>query len=288
MTKHIVVTGATGKQGGATVKALLAKGHKVSMTTRDPKSHAAKNWQRQGVELIKADFAQRASLVQAFKDKDAVYAMTTPFEAGMEAEVQQGFNLIDAAKEVDVSHFIFGSVASANLNTGIPHFESKYKIEQYLQNSGLVFTISAPVFFMENMIEGWMLPGLKEGKLSLAMPSNLQLQQIATENIGQVVAQLVDEKDSVLGERIEMAGDELSGEQAAEWLSKASGKKIQFESFSPDLLAEQSNDLAIMFRWFESVGYSINIAELRNRFPEIPWLTFDAWAAQKNWKELLS
>ena len=287
MTKHIVVTGATGKQGGATVKALLEKGHQVSITTRNPSSGAAKLWQKQGVELIKADFKQISDLIQAFRNKDAVYAMTTPFETGTDAEIQQGINLIDAAKKANINHFIFGSVANADLNTGIPHFESKREIEQYLRESGLPYTISAPVFFMENLIEAWMLPGLKQGKLSLAIPSDRKLQQISIQNIGQFVAYLINHRDAVLGKRYDIAGDELSGDEAAELLSTASGKQIQFDSFSPDLLAEQDNDLALMFKWFDRKGYNINIPNLKNQFSEIPWLSFGDWATQTNWHQLL-
>lgn len=96
MNKHIVVTGATGKQGGATVKALLERGHQVSIVTRNPNSQAAGEWTKQGVELIRADFEKINDLIRAFRNKDAVYAMTTPSEAGTDAETQQGFNLIDA------------------------------------------------------------------------------------------------------------------------------------------------------------------------------------------------
>ena len=122
----VLVIGATGNQGGAVVQSLLSKGHNIRTITRNPDSDKAKKLTEQGVEVMKGDFSDSDSLLKAATGMDTIYAMTTPFETGTEAEVKQGIAIADAAKKANVGHFIFGSVASADKNTNIPHFDSKF------------------------------------------------------------------------------------------------------------------------------------------------------------------
>ena len=118
-SKLVLVTGATGKQGGAVVEALLTRGHQVRALTRNPASSAAKRLREQGVEIAVGDFTDHDSLVRAARGADAVYAMSTPYEQGAEKETAQGITITDAAKAAGVAHFIYSSVASANRATGI-------------------------------------------------------------------------------------------------------------------------------------------------------------------------
>ena len=85
-----------------------------------------------GIELLKGDFSDSDSLVKAATGMDTVYAMTTPFETGTEAETKQGIAIADAVKKANVGHFIFGSVASADKNKNIQHFDSKYEVENHI------------------------------------------------------------------------------------------------------------------------------------------------------------
>src|SRR5712671_7170711 len=128
--KIALVAGATGKQGGAVVEALLTRGHQVRALTRNPASPAAIRLREQGVEIAVGDFTDHDSLVRAIRGADAVYAMSTPYEQGPENETAQGITMTDAAKAAGVAHLISSSVASANRATGIPHFDSKYAVEK--------------------------------------------------------------------------------------------------------------------------------------------------------------
>lgn len=130
--KNVLVIGATGQQGGATVQALLPKGHRIKALTRKGDSPAAKKLASQGVELIQGDLTDTEALVNAMKAVDSVFAVTTPYGAGPDAETRQGIILADAAKAANVGHLVFSSVGSADQGTGIPHFESKYRIEQHI------------------------------------------------------------------------------------------------------------------------------------------------------------
>jgi uncharacterized protein YbjT (DUF2867 family) len=285
-SKLVLVAGATGNQGGAVVRALLTRGHQVRALTRNSASPAANRLRERGVEIAVGDFGDHDSLVRAARGADAVYAMSTPYEQGAENETAQGITITDAVKAAGVAHFIYSSVASANRSTGIRHFDGKYAVEKHLQASGVPYTIVAPVFFMENVLQPWMLSGLRQGKLAMALPASRALQEIAVADIGTFVAAVIERKDAVFGRRFDIAGDELTGTAAAAILSKATGREVHYEGFPPDVLRAQSEDLAAMFKWFDSTGYTADIKSLRRDFPEVKWHTFEQWARQQDWSVL--
>lgn len=282
----VLVMGATGNQGGAVVQSLLPKGHHIRAVTRNPDSSKAKRLKEQGVEVLKGDLSDVDSIVKAAAGMDTVYAMTTPFEAGIEAEVKQGITLVDAIKQAGVGHLVFGSVASADQQTGIPHFDSKYEVEKYITSLNIPYTISAPVFFMENLISPWFLPSIKEGTLKLAMPADRSLQHVSVKNIGEFAASLIERRDEVFGQRIDIAGDELNGVEVAALLSKVSGRNIGYEGFDPELIRTDNPDFAAMFDWFNRVGYSADKEKLRRDFREVQWQDMEDWAQKQDWSVL--
>lgn len=285
--KTILVTGASGKQGGSVARALLKNGYKVKALTRNSTSPASQNLRKLGAELVTGDLADKDSLAGALKGVDAVFAMTTPFQKGHDAEVAQGINMVDAARAAGASHLVFSSVASADRRTGIPHFDTKYKVEQYIAESGVPYTIIGPTAFMENFIQPFALPNLREGRLVRALPPARPLQLIAVEDIGSFAAYVVGHRDKFLGKRIDIAGDDLNGEQTATVLSNVIGKPIRYESFPPANLRSQSPDLAIMMEWQAKNNYTADIKSLRRDFPEAGWHTFEQWARKLDWKSLL-
>ena len=284
--RKVLVMGATGQQGGSVARTLLTAGYRVRAMTRSGASAGSNRLRDLGSEIVEGDLKDRGSLLQVMEGIDTVYAMTTPFEAGVQAESEQGLAAVDAAREAHVGHFVFSSVANADKATGIPHFDSKYEVEKALEASGLNYTIVAPVFFMENLVSPWWLPGLQGGKLAMAMEGSRFLQQIALANIGEFVTSVIKRRESVFGQRFDIAGDEITGEKAAEAIAEVSGKDILYEGFSPDAMREQNEDFAIMFDWFESVGYSADIAKLRTEFPEVNWQDFRGWARDQDWSIL--
>lgn len=281
--KTVLVAGATGNQGGAAANALLQRGHKVVALTRNPESDNAQALAARGASLAVGDFSDRDSLIRAAAGVDAAYAMTTPFEAGIDAEIEQGKMLIEAMVAVNVGHLVLGSVADANNNTGIPHFDSKFEVEKRLAASGLAYTIVAPVYFMDNALAVWGLPALKEGKLAMALPGDKALQQISVKNIGEFAAAMIERREAVFCRRFDIAGDELTGTHAAAIIAKAAGREIRYEGFPPDFLRAQSEDLALMFEWFERTGYSADIKALRRDFPEVAWQSLEDWAGEQDW-----
>ena len=276
----VLVIGATGQQGGTVARQLLDEGHRVRAFTRNAESIAAKQIDRLGAELVVGDTEDRESVIRAAVGVDAVYAMTSFFEAGLEAEVRQGRTIADAVNAADVDHFVYASVGNADQSTGIPHFDSKYEIEKHIKLMGIPHTIVAPVFFYENVLSPWTLPGLIQGTLSLLVPSDRPVQQIPVEDISSFVSLVLEDRDRFLDKRIDIASDELSGNRAAEIVSSASGRPINYVPL------QMSGDPDKMYEWFETVGYSADIETLRRDYPEVGWHTFEEWARGQDWNVL--
>ena len=285
-TLSVLVTGATGKQGGALAHLLLKRGHRVRAFTRKFDSPAAQELRRLGAELAVGNLEDRASIERAARGLDVLFAMTTPFEAGTEVETQQGITVADAAKAAGVKQLVFTSVASADRNTGIPHFDSKCRVEQHIKTLGVPYTIIAPVFFMENLTSPWWLPGLQEGKLAMALPGTRKLQQVALADIAGFATLVLERRDQFLGQRVDIASDEVAGNEVVEIISRVSGRKIEYVELPLAELRAMNEDFARMFDWFTRVGYSADIPGLRRAYPEVGWHTFEGWAKTQNWGAL--
>ena len=283
LSKRVLVAGATGQQGGAVARELLKRGHFVRALTRKPDSPAAEALDKKGAEILVGSFENPASMEAACKGTDCVYAMGTPYEGGVDAEKAQTLALIDAAAKAGTGHIVFGSVGDANKSTGIPHFDSKYDVEQHLVKLDVPYTILGPVWFMENALSPWYLPELKEGRLPIPLPADRVCQQVAIENIGQVAMSVIDAGDPYFGKRIDLAGDELSGSRMAEIISEVSGKPIQYIEVPIDEMMKMNEDWGKMFDWFNKVGYSTDIPALKRDFTWVKWMTFEDWAKNQDW-----
>lgn len=261
----VFVTGATGQQGGAVARSLLDRNQKVKVLTRDPSR--AEALKRLGAEVVIGDLTDQAALVAALTGVKKAFLVTTPYQAGVDAEVKQGVTMVDAAKAAGVEHLVFTSVGSADQNTGIPHFDTKWRIEEHIRETGIPATILRPVFFMDNFGAPYMLPGIQSGKLVFPMRPDRKVQMIAVRDIGEfAVAAFLRPKDFV-GQAIDLAGDELTIPEALRVVSKAMGKPIQYEPL-PEAQWESvlGRDWMVMFRWFHEVGYRVNLATLQKRW----------------------
>src|SRR5258708_1107274 len=244
---NVLVTGATGKQGGHLVRELLARGHAIRALTRKPESVGAAALAARGVTIATGDFEDQGSLERAARGVDTVFAMSTPFESGATTETREGINIVRAASVVGVSHLVYSSVAGADRATGIPHFDSKFEVEKEIRRSGVPFTIVAPVFFMENFVADYMAAGIAKGSISMALPATRRVQQIAVSDIAQFAALVIERRESFLGKRIDIASDELTGVTTAEVISKVSGRHIQYTALPIAAVRQQNEDMARMF-----------------------------------------
>ena len=280
---NVLVTGATGKQGGHLVRELLARGHSVRALTRKPESPAAAELADRGVAIIPGNFDDEGSLERAARGVDTVFAMSTPFEGGAKTETNEGLNIVRAASRVRVKHLVYSSVAGADRATGIPHFDSKFEVEKEIRKSGVPFTIVAPVFFMENFLAEWMAAGIAQGSIAIAVPATRRLQQIAVEDIARFTALVIERREHFLGKRIDIASDELTLTTAAAAISEASGRSIKYTAIPIAAARQQSEDLARMYEWFDRVGYDADVVGLRTRYPEFNWHRFSDWAREQRW-----
>ncbi|MEV5208869.1 NmrA/HSCARG family protein [Micromonospora sp. NPDC053740] len=204
----VAVTGATGAQGGATARALLAAGQRVRAITRQPTSPAAEALRDLGAEICQADFDDSASLDAALAGSDSLFAVTTPFGSDLATEVRQGRALIDAAAAAGLSHLVLTTVAHADRDTGVPHYESKHLVEQHLRTSTVPWTVIAPAAFMDNYASGWTLDGLRRDTFAWPMPANRPLALIPAVDIGTFAALVLQRSDEFAGRRIDIASDE--------------------------------------------------------------------------------
>lgn len=277
LARKILVTGGTGQQGGAVARALLSRGQKVRVLTRYPE----KAWDlaKKGAEVHKGDFEDQDSLAEAVRGVDGIFLMGTPFEKGMDAEVAQGKAMVKACLERGTPHLVYTSVCSANLNTGIPHFETKARVERYIKESGLNYTILRPVWFMENFASPWLYPSIEKGVLSTPLQSGRKLQMIALADIAAFGSEAFLRPVDFLGKEIDLAGDELTMEEVAAGISAATGRSIRYVPI-PDDRAEAAVgfDFAQMYRWFNKIGYKVDIEALRSRWG-IPLTPFSRWIA---------
>jgi uncharacterized protein YbjT (DUF2867 family) len=279
----ILVTGATGKQGGAVARQLLSHGHKVRVMTRKPQGEAAKTLLKLGTEVVQGDLDDPESVERALNGAWGVFAVQNTWEAGVAREEEQGKRFAEIARKKNVQHFVYTSVGSAHRNTGIPHFENKWRIEETVRGLGFPsYTILRPVFFMDNFTSPWFLPSLQQGKLMIGIKPKTVLQMIAVEDIGKFGALAFEKNWEVNRKEIDLAGDQHTMPQAAAILSKAIGKKIEFVEVPKEEVRKMSEDYAVMLEWFDRVGYNVDIPELEKEYG-IPLTSFAEWAAKANW-----
>jgi len=283
----VLVTGATGNQGGALARLLLSRGHRVRGLTRKPDSAAARNLKAAGAEIAVGDMQDRGSLAHAASGMDAVCCVSTPFDSGgPAAEARQGINMADAAKFSEVRHLVYMSVPKADTHTGIPHFESKAEVERHVQSVGIPWTIIGPSMFMENFLGPYFHPELLEGRFAIAVSPRCKLQLVCLEDIAGFAALVLENPERFRGKRIDIASDEHTPSEIADTLAHATGRQVKYQHTPLERVRAWSKDMALMFDWFDRQGTGIDIAKLRRDYPEVQWHDLKQWAEAQSWDVL--
>src|SRR6266540_686199 len=273
--KVILVTGATGKQGGATLSHLARRGgFKLRGMTRKPGGDAAIALGKLGVEVVEGDLDDQASLERAVTGAWGVFGVQNTWEAGIEKEEEQGKRLARVAREKGVQHYVYASVGSAHKQTGIPHFENKFRVEQVVKELKFSsYAIVRPVFFMENLLSPWFLNG---DTLTTSLKPTTRLQMIASDDVGKFEADAFIRADKWKSVELDIAGDALTMPEAATALSESLGRNITFQQIPVEAVRQNSADFAAMLEWFDAVGYSADIASLERDWGIGP-LKFKEW-----------
>lgn len=254
----ILISGATGQQGGATARALAGKGFKIRALTRNPDSDAAKAIAATGAELVKGELDDEASLRAALDGAWGAYAVQNTWTAGVEGEEAQGHRFAKVARDAGVQHYVYASVASADRKTGIPHFDNKSRVEDTVRRLGFPsYAIIRPVFFMENLPSPWFLNG--DHLVSTLQPAT-KLQMIAVRDIGEYGALAFLDDARFRNLELDIAGDEVTLPEAADTIGRALGKPLSYLQIPISEVRKNSEDFALMLEWFEAVGYDADIA----------------------------
>lgn len=210
--------------------------------------------------------------------------MTVPF-GGTEAETRQGIAAADMAKAAGV-HLVFTSVGSANRQTGIPHFDSKYEVEEHIAKIGVRATILAPVSFMESLY--FAKAQLAKGIYAAPLPTTRALAQVAVADIGAVAVRVLEDASRFTGKRFYLAGDEFTGNDAVAILSHVAGRPFSYYQIPLDVIRQRMGEDAVkMYEWFDRVGFAVDRAALRREFPDVAFHGFESWAKTQDWNALV-
>lgn len=274
--RTILVTGATGRQGGAVVTHLLREGFAVRALTRKPEGARARALASRGVELAGGDLGDRSSLDRALEGVHGVFGVQDFWEHGFETEVRHGTTLIDAAAAAGVDHFVYSSVAAADGDTGLAHFESKWRIERHLIASGLRATRLRPVFFMDLLADEKYPAWAMWGALAGSLRGGKRIQLIAVDDIGRTAARVFAAPERYAGLAIDLAGDQPTVSEMIAAHRRATGRRPRHLPLANWIIRATGREAAENFRWIGEHGWSVDVAAARRQDPEL--LTFEQWS----------
>ncbi|MEO7923212.1 MAG: NmrA/HSCARG family protein [Chitinophagaceae bacterium] len=267
--KTVFVTGATGNQGAAAARNLLSRGFRIKALTRDPGSAKARALAGDQVELIRGDLNEPASYKEYLQNTDAVFC-NLHFNEGVAKELQQGIALIDLSRERGIDHFVYSSVIGSDMNTGIPHWESKAKIESHLRSSGLSHTILRPSSLFENLLLPAVKSRIMKGKLVLPTRVDKIQQFISSEDVGRISSIILSNPGKYSGRIISLASEQLDGRELAALFSDKFGREVKFQQLPGIItLLVMGRGLAKMFRWINEHDalFIKDLPAIKNEFP---------------------
>src|SRR5258705_1183201 len=217
--RTILITGVTGNQGGAVARALEGAGFNLRGLTRKPDSERALALARHGVDIVKGDLDDEATLRRALVGAWGVFGVQNAGEAGVEREEAPGKRLATLAREAGVEHYVYTSVGSADKRTGVPHFDNKGRIEETARRLHFPsHVILRPVAFMENLLAPFSLQG---DTLTWALGPATKLQMIAVDDIGWFGARAFTDAAALNRREIDIAGGVRTVAEAAKMLTGA-------------------------------------------------------------------
>jgi uncharacterized protein YbjT (DUF2867 family) len=243
--------------------------------SRKPDAPAAKTLADLGVQVVRGDMADQASLSEAMRGTHGVYSVQANVTAGVEGEILQGKMVADVAAESGVKHLVYSSVGGAERNSGVPHFESKWQIEEYIRKIGLPATILRPATFMDNFGHVVMRT-IVLSMLKTFVADTTPLQLVAVRDIGVFAALAFHRPEEFIGQSIELAGDELARPQIIKTLQGAGIVPIASLRLPRLITRRLPADFPLMFRWFSDHGFKADITKLREKHHDLS--TFSIWA----------
>ncbi|MFI7149523.1 NmrA/HSCARG family protein [Nonomuraea sp. NPDC050022] len=277
----VLVTGATGTQGSATARGLLAAGQRVRALVRDPGTPAARALAAAGAELVRGDMGDSASLDAATRGVDGVFSVQptlgypgTPPGFTIDDELRYGRNVADAAAAAGVRSFVYASVGAADASHGIARWQTKDTLERYARDLGLPMTALRPVRFMENQVHPQ--TGVRDGVLADVVLPDVPVQLIAATDIGAFATLAFTRPAEYAGRTIELAGDELTMPQIARAMERALRQPIAYRHIPREALAGRDADAVAGYDFANhGGGWHADIDALRKEHPGL--MDFATW-----------
>jgi len=283
--KTFVVTGATGRQGSAVVRHLRQAGAHVRALTRNPESKKAKQIAGLGAELITGNMEKPETLKTLFQGAIGVYSVQNPYTSSFTAEIQQGKNVADAAKIAGVTHLIQGS-AGLGKKTGVPSWDSKLEIEEYIKSLSLPLTILRPMAFMELITDSSYYPMASTFHIMpKLMGADKKVVWLAVDDLGAIAARVFAAPDKYIGQDLKLTSDLQSINEVRALYQQVMGKKpphfpmpeFMFRMFTGD-------DLIIMWKYLRTATLDITPESTLAILPKAH--TVRTWLAEQKPKGL--
>ncbi|MEO6940919.1 MAG: NmrA/HSCARG family protein [Candidatus Kapaibacterium sp.] len=255
--KTIFVTGVTGNQGGAVARNLIASGFAVRGLTRSIASEKAHMLSNLGVKLVQGDLDRPDSYREYLEGVDGVFSVQS-FDNGVEKEIKEGIALAELSLQMRVPHFIYSSTAGCDLNSGIPHWESKFKIENHVRELGLPYTILRPTSLFENYLIPQPRKQLLKGKLISPIDKEVVQLLVASEDIGRVAAKILMSPEEYRARTLTLASEVLDLSQIAQIFSQTMHREIRvgkLPAFITRLV--MGKNLYAMFQWINTEGAAL-------------------------------
>ena len=269
--KKVLVTGATGKQGGAVAKAMLRGGCDVRALTRNSSSASARQLASLGAEIMVGSLDDVESVRKAVKGVDGVFSVQNYWEptTGYNGEIRQAMNLAEAARDADVGHFIQSTMATADNFVGVRHFQSKRQVEQRLDAMRIRHSLLGPVYFMENLLDPKMGGKMTFPTLSGTLRKNTALHLLSSEDIGLAVREIFFAPDRFLGQRVNLAGDQLTVPEMKSTYRDVTGKSPKWFSVPAFCLRFLAKEFADQLAWHNRTNVQFSVADSRVLFPHL-------------------
>ena len=283
--KKILVTGATGAQGGSVADFLLKSGnYSVRALTRDAGSEKALNLKDKGAEIAEGNMEDVTSLIDAMKDCYGVFGVTSFWEH-FQKEFEHGKNLVDAVSKSNIEHFVFSTLPNvkkiSNGKYEAPHLDLKAELEEYSKSKDLKATYVHAAFYFENFYTFFPPQKQEDGSFTFGFPQENNLRGISIEDLGGIVLNIFDHPSEYIGKTIFAAGDSITPAEYAATMSEVLGKKVIFNYIPQDIFAgfgfPGADDLAAMFAFQQEFlpPPHTDADDSRKMYPELK--TFKQW-----------
>ncbi len=285
---NVLLIGATGGTGYRAIQGFLDQGvSNLRVMTRkvDTSRAAIAALDQLGIKLVEADLDDLASLEAAFADVSRIYCHATAgdYTQADPVEVERAKRVAQAAQHSSIQHLVYNSSGGVERNSGIPHIEQKYRVEQIFQQAGLPTTMLRSCLFMEEFWKKYTRPSILKGNFRFSVQSNRPLHLVSVRDVGRVAAYVMQHGNDYIGQAIELASDVLTPQQMAAAFSQVQDQMVKHRELPAWLfLLFGRKTLFDLIQWYRNAGYQANVDKLQSEFPGL-LTSFATFLQETHW-----